>query len=120
MLRLNIDEHPSLHDKNVMGELASSLRRAKWMDDEVIELGLSRVAQDGSKFGLEKAEIIHAMATVLHGQLAKKNPQAFASVNTTIDLIFESPHFIAITDEIVELFLSRFTPERLEAQGHRG
>lgn len=113
MLRLNIDEHPSLHDKDAMAELESSLRRAKWIDDEVIELGLNRVAQDGTKFGLQKAEIIHAMTTVLHGQLAKKNPQAFASVNTTVDLLFESPHFVTITDEIVSLFVDRFTPERL-------
>ena len=113
MLRLNIDEHPSLHDKEAMAQLAYSLQRAKWMDDEVIDLGLNREAQDGSKFGLQKAEIIHAMTTVLHGQLAKKNPQAFASVNTTQDLIFESPHFVAITDEIVDLFIDRFTPERL-------
>ena len=56
-----------------MAELKSSLRRAKWMDDEVIELGLSRAAQDGSKFGLQKAEIIHAMTTVLStGNLRRK------------------------------------------------
>ena len=110
MLRVKIDDHPLLQDAAAMDELASSLRRAKWLDDEVIDLGLNR---EEHHFGLQKAEIITAMATVLHGRLAKKNPQAFASVKTINDLLFESPHFIHIAEEITDLFVDRFTPPRL-------
>merc|ERR1719421_1121830 len=104
MLRLNLSDHPSLHDEQAMKRLTRALKRAKWLDDEVIELGLIRAPE----IGLEKAEIINAMSTVLHAQLAKVAPQEFASVKGINNFIFKSPHFEVIMNEIVDLFCNRF------------
>jgi glutamate dehydrogenase len=107
MLRLHVDDHPTLRDPEAMEKLVSSLKRAKWLDDEVIDLGLVRAPE----YGLEKAEIINAFSTVLHSQLAKVAPQEFASVNSVNNFIFKSPHFLVIMDEIVDLFIARFRPD---------
>ena len=112
MLRLNISDHPSLHDDDEMKKLTRALKRAKWLDDEVIDLGLIRAPE----IGLEKAEIINAMSTVLHSQLAKIAPQEFASVNSINNFIFKSPHFTVIMNEIVDLFCDRFVLSILMAR----
>ena len=112
MLRLNLSDHPSLHDEQAMKRLTRALKRAKWLDDEVIELGLIRAPE----IGLEKAEIINAMSTVLHAQLAKVAPQEFASVKGINNFIFKSPHFEVIMNEIVDLFCNRFRPPHIEGK----
>ena len=69
-----------------------------------------------SEIGLEKAEIINAMSTVLHSQLAKIAPQEFASVNSINNFIFKSPHFTVIMNEIVDLFCDRFRPKHIDGK----
>ena len=109
MLRLNVTDHPILHDEEATARITRALKRAKWLDDEVIELGLIRAPE----IGLEKAEIINAISTVLHAQLAKVAPQEFASVNSINNFIFKSTHFPVIMDEIIELFCDRLRPQHL-------
>ena len=56
-----------------MESLQHNLRRAKWIDDDVIELGLV----NHPELGLEKAEIVVALCSMIYGSLAKANPHTF-------------------------------------------
>ena len=58
--------------------------------------------------GVEKAEIITALCSMLHGPLAKEDNQAFASIKNIIDSIAANPLFMQYADLIAQLFLDRF------------
>ena len=58
--------------------------------------------------GVEKAEIITALCSMLHGPLAKADNQAFASITSIIDSIAANPVFMQYADSIAQLFLDRF------------
>ena len=64
----------SAPNANFQEALTRSLRRAKWLDDDVAELGLVLHPQ----IGLDRAEVILALCSMLHGPLSKLNPYAFA------------------------------------------
>jgi hypothetical protein len=89
--------------------LKQDLKRAKWIDDETMELGLVR----HPSIGVEKAEVITALCSMLHGPLSKVNNGLFSSVRTIISTLDSSPHFINSADAIAELFLDRFRPANL-------
>lgn len=109
MLRLLVNSLPGTPDLNVDEEfaqvLARDLKRAKWIDNETSELGLYRHPQ----LGLQKAEVITAFVSMLHGPLYKIDHNAFASVKAVLQLIDHKSH-IAIADSIATLFLNRFNP----------
>ena len=58
--------------------------------------------------GVEKAEIVTALCSMLHGPLAKVDNQAFASIKSVIDSIAANPVFMQYADSIAQLFLDRF------------
>jgi hypothetical protein len=51
--------------------LKRDLKRAKWLDDLTTDLGL----RQHPWVGVEKAEVITALCSLLHGPLAKQDPQ---------------------------------------------
>ena len=60
MLRLLVDLDPNAADvKTVLRDL----QRAKWLDSAVVDLGLVRFPA----LGLDKAEVIYALCSMLHG-----------------------------------------------------
>jgi len=84
--------------------LLKDLRRAKWLDDEVIDFGLFKHPH----IGTDKAEIIVALCSMLHGPLSKTNAQAYASIKSVVSTISRSPHFTQQADAIAQLFLDKF------------
>jgi len=84
--------------------LKRDLKRAKWLDNSTTELGLTKYPA----MGLDKAEVITAYCSMLHGPLSKENSQAFASIKSVVQCIDSHPNFIAIAENIAALFLDRF------------
>ena len=107
MLRLLIDDHGALHEEKDLEELRAHMKRAKWLDDEVVELGLKRHPE----LGIDRAEIITALMSLLHGPLKEIDPQSYASTNTMVEMISISPHFVSMAGDIADLFMDRFRPE---------
>lgn len=107
MLRLLIDDNGSLNNEEELEELRGHMKRAKWLDDEVVDLGLQRHPE----LGIDRAEIITALMSLLHGPLKEKDPNNFASTNTMIEMIGTSPHFVSMTGDIADLFMDRFRPD---------
>ena len=110
--------------------LKRDLKRAKWLDDATTDLGLIRYTHtltlslfsyfpSSSSFlctplfrfpwlGVEKAEIITALCSMLHGPLSKVDNEAFGSVKEVIDSIAANLVFMQYADSIAQLFLDRF------------
>lgn len=61
-------------ESEFMKVLKRDLKRAKWLDNEVTTLGLYRFPS----MGLDKAEVIIALSSLVHGPLYKENSQAYA------------------------------------------
>lgn len=82
------------------------LKRAKWLDSETTDIGLSKYPA----MGIDKAEVITALCSMLHGPLAKINQQTFSSIPSVLRILDGSPHFVNIAESIAQLFLDRFRP----------
>jgi glutamate dehydrogenase len=99
--------------KKELSVFESEIRRAKWLDDDAINLGLV----SHPDIGLQKAEIITALCSMLHGPLSKINPQAYASTKSILQVISSKHHFIGLADSIAQLFVDKFKPEGKNAEG---
>ena len=64
------------------------LRRAKWLDDETLNLGLLTRPE----LGLSKAEVIVTLCSMLHGPLSKINTHSYASTKSIIQIITGPQH----------------------------
>lgn len=110
MLRLLVSASKEGIDLNPEGEFMSILRRdlkrAKWLDNETTDLGLYQFPS----LGLDRAEVITALCSMIHGPLYKENSQAYASIKSIIQLISSHQRVIGIAKEIASLFLQRFNP----------
>lgn len=106
MLRLLVSPDPSVtYDEAELGKFIKDLKRLKWIDDDVIDMGIRYPT-----LGLDKAEIIVALCSMLHGPLSKQNNQEYASIKNVISILDKSPHFIKLANEMAQLFLDRFNP----------
>lgn len=109
MLRLLVSPDPlSTFDSNELSSFMKDIKRTKWLDDEVINMGLFK----HPTMGIEKAEVIVALCSMLHGPLSKENNQSYASIKTLISILDKSQHFIALSNDIAQLFLDRFNPKK--------
>mmetsp|Transcript_27165 Transcript_27165/g.55373 ORF Transcript_27165/g.55373 Transcript_27165/m.55373 type:complete len:1060 (-) Transcript_27165:115-3294(-) len=113
MLRLlvsTIDEQGGGRNLNTdsvfAATLSRDLKRAKWLDHETTDLGLDR----HPSMGLDKAEVITALCSMLHGPLNKADPQTFSSVATVINVLESHHRYMNVAERIAELFLQRFDP----------
>lgn len=57
-----------------MKQLEKELARAKWYDEETVSLGL----HSHNGLGLDRAEVITCLCSLIHGPLHKSNPAAYA------------------------------------------
>lgn len=92
--------------------IKKDLKRAKWLDNSTTELGLTL----HPSLGLEKAEVITALCSMLHGPLFKIDSTDFASIRSIVHIIGSSAANAAVADKIATLFLERFNPSNPLAQ----
>lgn len=94
-------------DTEYAATLAKDLKRAKWLDNEVTDMGIRR----HPSLGLDRAEVITALSSMLHGPLFKIDPNTFSSIKSIIQLIDSSNNHVSIASAIADLFLDKFNPE---------
>jgi len=111
MLRMLVSPLKEEHNLNTNPAfamtLARDLKRAKWLDDETTALGLLK----HPSLGLDKAEVITAIVSLLHGPLFKADPSqpSFASIKSLLQLLDPVQH-AAVMGQVAVLFLDRFNP----------
>lgn len=109
LLRLLVSPLNESNNLNNNAEFANTLvrdlKRAKWFDNSTTELGLEKHPH----LGLDKAEVITALGSMLHGPLFKIDPTSFASIKSILQLL-ESSQNIKVAEKIAALFLDRFNP----------
>jgi len=82
---------------------SEAARAVKWVDDRTLQLG----AEKG--LTLIEAEVVHALASMQHGRLAKRDPFAFAL--SRLYQIVESEQALPTAHAIARLVLDRFNPD---------
>jgi glutamate dehydrogenase len=101
-----LDESKNLNTNTGFADvLARDLRRAKWFDNTTTDLGLTKHPH----LGLDKAEVITALCSMLHGPLFKLDSASFSSIKSVLQLV-EGTQNIALAEKIAALFLDRFNP----------
>jgi glutamate dehydrogenase len=114
MLRLFVTpETASKVDEAGIDNLLNNMRKIKWLDDETVELGLISCPQ----IGLQKAEVITALCSMLQGPLFKLNSNTFASLKSTLQVIKDKPIYIELVDSIAQVFLDKFKPSKDSTTG---
>ncbi|RYG70422.1 hypothetical protein EON64_00215 [archaeon] len=112
MLRLLVSsvagEKDLTNDPEFIETLRRDLSKIKWLDNTTTELGLNK----HPSLGLDKAEVITAYCSMLHGPLCKIDPHNFASINSVIQLVSGNDKYVEIAGSIATLFLDRFNPRR--------
>jgi glutamate dehydrogenase len=109
ILRLDVDSKSlKTYKDSEIESFRRELKQAKWLDDAAVEMGLVT----NPEIGLQKAEIITALCSMLHGPLSKVNPFAFASTKSILETIGRSGHFMSIADSIAQLFKEKFEPSK--------
>jgi len=83
--------------------LTHDIKKLKWMDDKVINL-----ADQHEHISFDQAEIIIALASLVHGPLSKNNRHAFT--RTGLFELLEKPENLAVADQIAALFRKKFDP----------
>lgn len=109
----NVSQHHTQYvpQTNFANTLQKDLERAKWLDDTTTEL------VDKHPFlGMDKAEVITALCSLLHGPLSKVNPTTYSSISTIIKIL-DNQHVIPRADEIAALFLDKFRPMAAGSDG---
>jgi glutamate dehydrogenase len=117
MLRLLVTAPSGQQDtavEELKGSLQTQLIRMKWLDEEVIQMGTNRHPY----LGIDKAEVLVALCSMLHGPLTKLNP-AHSSIKNIVAMLESSVHFMTISEEVAELFLLRFKPTTKDSQTGR-
>ena len=82
------------------------LRRAKWVDDATIQF----VTKKHPWLGLDRGEIIVAMANMVHGVLAKQNLWAFSKANIATKL--QEERYVKFAARAADLFIAKFDPKQ--------
>lgn len=111
MLRLYVnmeDATPETKRKVIMG-----MKRMKWLDEMTVDLGMHK----HSSLGLDRAEIVTCLCSMLHGPLCKSNSHAFSSIASIVDTIDSDRKFIEISGRIADLFLGKFNPDQTMNEG---
>ncbi|MDA8539192.1 NAD-glutamate dehydrogenase [bacterium] len=87
----------------ITAQLQEDIKKLKWIDDKVINIA---TRHEHISFG--EAEVITALASLVHGPLSKKNRHAFT--RTGLFDLLEKPENLAVAEQIAGLFLSKFSP----------
>jgi glutamate dehydrogenase len=92
--------------------LTRDIRRAKWLGDEVADLSNFDTSGAGMILGTDRAEVIVALTTMLHGPLVKTTAgEGFGSPASIVDLLKSQPNiWMRLASQIADLFLHKFNP----------
>lgn len=90
-----------------MQETIAALKRAKWYDEETVDFGLMRHPE----VGIDRAEVITALCSMLHGPLSKLHDHSFSSIKQIVQTVECDERFVAVATKIADLFLNKFNPE---------
>jgi len=85
----------------------SALKRAKWYDQETVDLGLNRRPE----LGLDRAEVVTCLCSLIHGPLCKQNSHAYSSIKAIVSTVDSDRRFVSIASSIADLFLDKFSPD---------
>ena len=97
------EQQQQLDMSEITEQLMHDIKKLKWIDDKVINL-----ADRHEHISFGEAEIITALASLVHGPLSKKNRHAFT--RTGLFDLLEKPENLAVADQIASLFLAKFDP----------
>lgn len=110
MIRMLVNSSDPAYNINAnfefRNELSRILKRAKWLDNETTDFALYR----HPNFGIDHAEVLTALCSMLHGVLCKENVQAFASIKSILDNVESNSKSLEVARLITALFLDRFDP----------
>lgn len=113
MLRLLVSPNPllesttSLSVEENLEAICTDVKRCKWLDPSTTELGLQKFPQ----LGVRRAEIITSMCAMLHGPLAKLQPDNFTGVKSVLQVIETQTKALSIASAIADTFMDRFDPK---------
>lgn len=110
MLRLLVSPNANGKDLNTDADfaktLSNELKRAKWLDNQTTDIGLNRFPH----LGINKAEVITAICSMLHGPLYKEDPNTYASIKSILQLVTSHGNYVSVAESIASLWLDRFNP----------
>jgi len=91
-------------DATAAAILTGPLQRLRWLSDEVIDLGLVKFPF----LGVDRAELIIALCSMMHGSLNKQKPRSFVSTAATLAILESDSDFMRAAANIADLFLEKF------------
>lgn len=113
LLRILVTPNPgkvdATHPKfgpQFINALTRDIKRSKWLDDSVMELGLEKCP----KIGVDHAEVITTLASMLHGPLNKMLPGVFPSVKAITNEVTTNDYLATQTKQVAQLFIDKFNP----------
>lgn len=80
------------------------LSRAKWLDPLTTWLAFT----DHPDLGVQRAEVITALCSLIHAPLFKERPQDFVSIRYIVDSVLSKPIYKVIVGDIADIFLEKF------------
>lgn len=86
--------------------MLKDIKRSKWLDDQVTDLGLVRYP----KLGVDRAEVVVGFCSMLHGPLSKMDPQAYASIKSILSHVTANEANLSHVTAIAQYFLDKFNP----------
>lgn len=95
---------PELFTEAYTNQLAAEINRAKNLDDNVLNLGYK------NSIGIEKAEVIYALCSMLHGPLNKTLPGVFPSIQSVANEVTSNQFLAEQASDVAQLFLDKFRP----------
>eukprot|EP00298_Acanthocystis_sp_HF-20_P016987 c21644_g1_i1.p1 GENE.c21644_g1_i1~~c21644_g1_i1.p1 ORF type:complete len:1079 (+),score=527.64 c21644_g1_i1:2-3238(+) len=103
---LATDETVTLTNEGFWGTLKHDIKRMCFVDDSTINL----VLFDQPSLGLRRAEIVTALASLVHTPLSKENPWTFSHSN--ILQMLRNKRYLKHIAAVADLFVSRFDPAK--------
>jgi glutamate dehydrogenase len=97
--------------------LQREIKRTKWADDSTLALAFETLSGPPSgstaagrqEVGIERAEVITCLATMLHALLPKQDAWAFSKTN--VNAAVRHPRYLRHAAGIADLFAARFDPD---------
>jgi len=106
-------DDPKFDEAAFFQDLARDVKRLKWLDDSTLDLAYRSLgsAVGGSEVGLQRAEVITCLSSMLHSLLSKQDVWAFSKTNINNSVLKGNSCNLRHACAIADLFIARFDPE---------